>query len=359
MALQPGEACILVDPEEDAALWPWRATLLGMSMAWGANFAIVKVASEALGNDALAVTLFTAARFVIDSTLLSPFLLRSSSSAVISVGLQVGGLTTVGYMAQVAALAYGTQAGTAAFICSLNAVVVALLIGRKTGCVSPRTWWAIALSVAGVGCLELPGAIGGGGGICIGDAFALGQPLGFGASYVLLEQALADHPEDELPIAALQVLTSCLVALGAASFAYGAVPWDLPWATLLPHAPAVGDAAAAFADGTSAFSLSGWSVSAPLLYAGCITTGLTIWLQMLVFSKLPALDISVILTTEPLFAALAAVWLLGDAIGLSDCAGGALILAALAVNQGLLFSEGPPRLTYDMKSSQHEEQRNE
>ena len=35
-------------------------------------------------------------------------------------------------------------------------------------------------------------------------------------------QALSDHPEDELPLVALQVLTTCLAALAAASLAYGA-----------------------------------------------------------------------------------------------------------------------------------------
>ena len=38
---------------------------------------------------------------------------------------------------------------------------------------------------------QLPGVIEGGlDGFCIGDAVAFGQPIGFGASYVVLEQAL-------------------------------------------------------------------------------------------------------------------------------------------------------------------------
>ena len=106
--------------------------------------------------------------------------------------------------------------------------------------------------------------------------------------------------------------------------------WDLPWADLLPR----GD---------------GWAVTAALAYSGAITTALTIWLQMLVFAKLPAVDASVLLTTEPLWAAVAAVALLGDRLGASDYAGGLLILLALAVNQGLLFDEAGPRLAYEMK----------
>jgi len=103
-------------------------------------------------------------------------------------------------------------------------------------------------------------------------------------------------------------------------------------------------------DGAERLRASGWSVTGALLYSGVITTALTIWLQMLVFAKLPAVDASVLLTTEPLWAAIAAVVLLGDRLAPTDYAGGLLILLALAINQGLLFSGVGPRLTYDMKS---------
>mmetsp|Transcript_21479 Transcript_21479/g.37889 ORF Transcript_21479/g.37889 Transcript_21479/m.37889 type:complete len:432 (+) Transcript_21479:318-1613(+) len=341
-----GDACIIADPKEDAQLWPWRILLLAITGLWGANFAIVKQAADALGT-AEAITLFTAGRFVIGAGLLSPALIQTSSIQVVKAGAAVGALTTVGYAAQVAACSMGTQAGTAAFICSLNAVVVAVMIGQKTGCVSPRTWWAIALSVLGVACLELPTVLGGGAEFCLGDLVAFGQPLGFGASYVLLEQSLADHPEDELPIAALQVLMTCFASLAAASWAYGAPIWDLPWASLLPNAA---DAASTI-DGVEALD---WTVTGPLIYSGAITSALTIWLQMLVFSKLPAVDASLLMTTEPLWAVLTAVVLLGDVVGANDYVGGGLILLALTIQQGLIFNEEPmdvgPRLTYDMKS---------
>lgn len=135
-----------VDPEEDAALWPWRFLLLAVTGTWGANFAAMKLASDALGGTPEAVTLFLAARFSIAFALLSPSLLRITAMAdpmaVVTAGASVGALATFGYATQAAALAMGTHAGTAAFICSLNTVVVALLVGKKTGCISPRTWWA-------------------------------------------------------------------------------------------------------------------------------------------------------------------------------------------------------------------------
>ena len=73
-----------------------------------------------------------------------------------------------------------------------------------------------------------------------------------------------------------------------------------------------------------------------VLYTGVISTALTIWLQALVFAKLPALDASLMITTEPLWAAGCAVLLLGDTLTAANYVGGGLILAALAVQNGLV-----------------------
>ena len=119
----------------------------------------------------------------------------------------------------------------------------------------------------------------------------------------------------------------------------------LPWDSLLPTTTA------STMDGMETFD---WTIAAPLLYSGAITSALTIWLQMTVFAKLPAVDASLLMTTEPLWAVLTAVVLLGDVVGANDYVGGGLILLALTIQQGLIFNEEPmdvgPRLTYDMKS---------
>ena len=62
-------------------------------------------------------------------------------------GAGVGALCVFGYATQAASLSLGTAAGTSAFICSLQAVVVALIVGRQSGYVEDRTWVAVALSV--------------------------------------------------------------------------------------------------------------------------------------------------------------------------------------------------------------------
>ena len=140
--------------------------------------------------------------------MLTPFLASASSKEVVLAGARVGGLCALGYASQAAALGMGSPPGTTAFICSLQSVVVALMAARSTG-VAPQTWVAIGLSVAGVGCLELPSVLpsvlhaaeAGAGAAAspfhLGDVLAFGQPIGFGLSYVVLEEAMAEHPADE------------------------------------------------------------------------------------------------------------------------------------------------------------------
>ena len=55
-----------------------------------------------------------------------------------------------------------------------------------------------------------------------------------------------------------------------------------------------------------------------------------------VFKRVPSTDASLILASEPLWATLVALWLLGGHVTVSEAVGGTLILGALACNQGLI-----------------------
>lgn len=313
---------------DNDALWPWQLALMGITACWGANFAVTTYALGALGGDAQTGSLFLSGRFVVAAVLLLPFLATASSASAVRAGAQVGGLCAFGYATQAMALGMGTSSGTAAFICSLQSVVVALMAARASG-VAPRTWLAVGLSVAGVGCLELPSVLGAAAdgaaaaGPCLGDLVAFGQPLGFGLSYVLLEKTMDAHPEDELPLAALQCAVIASAAVGAASIGGHATPWELPWGSLLP------DAASA-----AAHPSAPWGVPAAIAYTGVVSTALTIWLTAKVFKRLPSTDASIILASEPLWATGFAALLLGEQLSVSSGVGGALILGALACNEG-------------------------
>jgi drug/metabolite transporter (DMT)-like permease len=206
-------------------------------------------------------------------------------------------------------------------------VVVALMAARASG-VAPRTWLAVALSVAGVGCLELPGVLGDAAlSPCLGDLVAFGQPLGFGLSYVVLEKAMAEYPQDELPLAALQCAVIAAAAVCAASVGAHELPWQLPWAHMLPGA-AESAAVGAAAGGHP------WGVPMAIAYTGIISTALTIWLTAKVFKKLPSTDASIILASEPLWATGFAALLLHEPLVPSTAVGGMFILGALAANEG-------------------------
>ena len=334
------------EEQGDQVLWPWQLALVAITACWGSNFAVTAWSLDMLGNDPADGALFVASRFVVGAAALLPFVASASSGGAVLAGAQVGALCAFGYATQAASLALGTQAGTAAFICSLQSVVVALMAARTAGGVSPQTWLAVALSVAGVGCLELPSVLMApevseaattaattGASSLVGDLIAFGQPLGFGLSYAVLEKTMEDHPEDELPIAALQCVVIAAAAVGAASSAAGTVPWALPWEHMLPAADLGADAT------------FGQMFGVPLAIAfqGLISTAFTIWLTAKVFKRLPSTDASIILASEPLWATAVAVALLGTTVDASSAVGGALILSALACSQGLLDGFIPER----------------
>jgi drug/metabolite transporter (DMT)-like permease len=151
----------------------------------------------------------------------------------------------------------------------------------------------------------------------VGSLLALLQPIGFGTSYLRIEALLKKYPTRGLEISALQLCSNALVA--AAWFAFdglslGGMP-DLS-------------------------ALAQPSVVAGVLYTGLISTALTVLLQTRALANLPASDASVIVATEPLWAAGFAAILLGEVLDGGAQLGGALILLGCLGNAVLPESLG-------------------
>lgn len=72
--------------------------------------------------------------------------------------------------------------------------------------------------------------------------------------------------------------------------------------------------------------------TAGILYTGLITTALALRIESVAFSKVPATDASLILTTEPLFAAGFGAVALRESFGTSDYIGAAFILRACVLS---------------------------
>jgi drug/metabolite transporter (DMT)-like permease len=182
------------------------------------------------------------------------------------------------------------------------------------------------IAVTGVAIIELKGA---GGSPTMGDLISFAQPIGFGMGYLQLEELMKKEPSAALPVSAIKL---AVVASAALAFF-----------ELSPHAVAtatttVADAAAAASSvGGDAMIMKSPDFSpilasptaiAAILWTGIMTTSLALWVESIAFQRVPATDASMILTTEPLFAAATSAYLVGETFGLSDAVGAFFIVGA-------------------------------
>lgn len=309
------------DPPPPAPLWP-RALLLFVAAVFGTNFPMVKfLQSGAVPLDASTAAL---ARFSLASLALMPAavmeLTRSKTPplGVISAGALVGLPVSLGYYSQALSL-QNTDAGKSAFLCSLAVVIVPLLakafpklqVDDDANSKSVlATWGAPFLAIVGVALLELADVSPPN----VGDAWGLVQAVGFAMGFMLNERAARRYPGYSLTISALQ-----LSVMGVAAFFWVAYDMSTNAGTLT--FPSVADAFCTLPNGFG------------LLYTGLVSTALTVVLSNISLSRVTAGELTVLLSTEPMWAAVFSAVLLGEHFGSGTFLGGALILAACIVNQ--------------------------
>jgi drug/metabolite transporter (DMT)-like permease len=167
--------------------------------------------------------------------------------------------------------------------------------------------------VLGVAIVELQGAAGA---PTIGDALSFAQPIGFGMGYLQLEELMRRRPDTALPVSAIKLGVVALASL--CIFELGP----------LLNLGAASTEALAFRIPDFGAILASPVAQAGVLYTGLVTTALALWVESIAFARVPATDASIILTTEPLFAAAFGAISLGETFGMSDYAGASLIVAA-------------------------------
>jgi len=291
-----------------------RLLLAGASILYGTNFPL-----GAIMNDALPPSAATSSRMVLASVALSPFLFKLSPELSTS-ALLCGCFTALGYTTQSLALVDVSPA-TVAFLGAVTVIVCPTLealvdkqpMGLKD---APQKWLAAFLCIVGVGILELYDPSGSGIEVGFGDVLAILQAVGFGTSFFLTERMMRKQPDQALPITAVQVSTTALICMiwcladgwigQPGSEAYG-LPNLFLEPTLLAAAGAV-------------------------VWTGLITTALNRVVETTSLGKVSSAEASVILATEPLWAALFAALLLNDSFGINDYVGGALIVLACLAN---------------------------
>jgi drug/metabolite transporter (DMT)-like permease len=291
--------------------------LLGFaSILYGTNFPL-----GAMMNEALPPSAATSARMLLASLALSPFLFKLESKLA-PTALLCGCFTALGYITQSLALVDISPAKVSFIGAAVVLVCPALefFVNKKDMSIrnQPQVWLAATLCIVGVGVLELYDPTGATAlsdvfsQIGMGDFLAFLQAVGFGTSFFITERMMTEVPGQALPITAVQVSVSALLCMfwcimdGWVGTA-GSESYGLP---MLLFEPSLKMAASA------------------VLWTGFMTTALNRFVETTALGKMKSAEASVILATEPLWAALfAALWLSTD-FGANDYIGGALIVAA-------------------------------
>lgn len=264
--------------------------LLGITAVWGWTFVLVHDAVRAYG-----VVAFLALRFSVATAILAPAVRGRLKIGTLAAGATIGLLLASGYLLQTLGLRHTTPT-SAGFITGLFVVIAPLADRLLYGtAVRATARWAIAASLVGVWLLS------GGGTPAMqkGDTLMAGCAVAYGFHIALLSRHAPRH--DPLALTFAQLLT------GAAVFS---LAWPAVDPLVLPSDPAV------------------WLA---LAVTSTLASSLAYLVQTWAQQRLSAAQTSVILTAEPVFAALFGFALAGDRLTPVQLAGGVLILTAVAM----------------------------
>jgi drug/metabolite transporter (DMT)-like permease len=277
-------------PDRRTALLATLA-LLAMTACWGSTFFLIK---DLL--DRMPVLDFLAVRFAIASVALwalAPRSLRRLSRESLRYAVVLGLLYGVAQILQTTGLAH-TPASVSGFITGLYVVATplfaALLLHSR---ITPVTWGAVALSLAGLAVLSLSGLS-----VGFGQAVTFVSALLYALHIVGLGAWSDARQAMGMTVVQLMVITAvCFVA-------------TVPDGIQLPA------------------STGDWlSVLYMAVFAGALALAGQTWAQ----AHLPATRTAIIMTMEPVFAALFAVLLGGEQTTARMLLGGLMVLTAMLV----------------------------
>lgn len=266
--------------------------LVGVTAVWGWTFVVVQDAINAYS-----VLGFLALRFVLAGLVLTPFLALRMTRRTLFVGLGIGLTLALGYLFQTWGLLYTTptNSGLITGLFVVFAPLTAWVFFKVR--IPPLIVGAVVLSLSGMVLLAGQSAALG----RVGDALTVVSAAGLGAHIALLSRYAPEHDAGALALAQM------LSMAGLFSVMWVAAP---------------GPVAAPPVEVWFAIALTGVVASAGAFYV-----------QTTVQQRIPAGRAAIILTMEPVFAALFGFWLAGDRLSPIQLAGAALILSALFVGE--------------------------
>ena len=270
----------------------YSVLLVGVTAVWGWTFVVVGDAVDLYG-----VLPFLAVRFTLAAVAMAP-LAPKAPPRTLAVGGLIGLVLAAGYLFQTAGLLFTTPTNSG-LITGLF-VVFAPLADRLIFGARPSRGVLVAVALSLLGMALLAG--GSPDGANLGDVLTLLCAGALGVHIALLSRYAPSHDAGGLAFA--QVLAMAAVF---------ALFWPFFEPLALPPRP----------------------VWVPLLATGLLASAGAFWAQTFVQQRLSAARTAVILTMEPLFAALFGYWLAGDRLVAVQVFGASMILSALVVGEVL------------------------
>lgn len=336
----------------------WKLVVGGICFLWGTNFATIRQIFNEVPD--LDPAVYAALRFGIAAVVFAPsYVGRLGDFKLVRNSFLCGLFVFTGYIGQAIGLANGSTPEKSAFIASLCVVWVPILQCMLSKDWTKQKWGSTFLAITGIAFLELEGTSPPN----IGDLWSLLQPLGFGTSYILIENAgkilerdrkkrleLIEEREQQQLREMISAIPDGRGNAKKKTVARKVRSMESRAAFEKASKKAAGEDAAA-STGLQIFSIALLSTcyalvegkgiddlvapfqqsnvaSIDLLYTGLITTALAIYAQTIVSTKVKSTDIAIILAGEPIFATAYAALILGEHVSAQDMLGGLLVIVS-------------------------------
>ena len=273
--------------------WFGDSMLLFVAIIWGSSYVTAKFVLEEYPTYS-----FLFYRFLITVLIMLPFLgkelLRASRETWKIAG--IFGLYLFGIFSLETWGVRYTSAANAGFIISLTIILTPLLEWMwSKNSVRPAFFAAVALSVCGTAFLTLQDGLS----LHVGDWLILGAALLRSLQMITTKGMTQDKT--------LNSGSLTIIQLGVVALLSGLVSVSI--------------------DGVQALSVPfSWDFWGPTLYLAVFATFFAFYIQMIYIRRSSPSKVGLLMGTEPLFAAVFAIWMGGEALTIAKIAGGACIL---------------------------------
>ena len=286
-------------------------SLIICTVIWGATFVVIKAALADIS-----VMAYLAIRFSLAAVIMAVLYrrtVRALTPPAIWAGVQVGAFMFGGYIFQVSGIRFTTPS-KAAFITGISVVFVPIILavfGRRR--ISRWIWIGAVVALTGLYFLTVPSE--GLGGLNHGDPIVFGCAIMFALHMIFISRGVEHH--SVAAISFLQVATTALLATLTLPLAI-VTGWEKPrlvWTPFLVFA-----------------------ILATAILCTVVCFSLQTWAQ----KHTSASHTALLLSLEPVFAAITSVSLGQERIGLRMLVGAALILAGIVMAESKASSDSAP-----------------